>query len=346
VDKATGGAQSPWEAYNLYEPFYFIPPAPGVAGGEGGGVADKESLVWQAIAKESDPALFEDYLERYPGGGFAGVAKAKLDKLKAQAKSAKPKPGDIFREPATGMEFVWVEGGCFAMGSPDGETGRYEDEGPVHEVCVDGLWVGKTEVTNRQYRLFAAAHDSKSFAGRSLNNDDQPAANLSWDDARAYAEWLSSKGSGVYRLPTEAEWEHAARGGSAASRFWGDNPADACAYANVSDLAAESALQRSRSHACDDRFAVSSPAASYRPNPYGLYDMLGNVREWCQDVYGEKAYSAHKRDNPAFAGGGSGRVNRGGSWSQSPRDVRAANRKGGLASTVAADLGFRLVRTP
>jgi sulfatase modifying factor 1 len=144
-------------------------------------------------------------------------------------------PCQTWQEPVTGMVFAWVPGGCFEMGTPDSEKGRDPNEGPVHKVCVDGFWMGQNEVTNAQYRRFKSGHDSKEYKGNSLNGDNQPAVYVSWFDARAFADWLSRQNSGKYtfRLPTEAEWEFACRAGTRKARFWGDDPDDACRYANV-----------------------------------------------------------------------------------------------------------------
>ncbi|MBW2050537.1 MAG: formylglycine-generating enzyme family protein, partial [Deltaproteobacteria bacterium] len=115
-------------------------------------------------------------------------------------------------DPVTGMEFVWVEGGCFEMGSTSGDS----DEKPVHQVCLDGFWMGKYEVTNRQFRLFRPGHDSRDYKGHSLNGENQPAVYVSWEDAKAFAQWLTRKNGERYtfRLPTEAQWEYACRGGT------------------------------------------------------------------------------------------------------------------------------------
>lgn len=341
VDKATGGAQSPWEASNLYSPFHFIGPDPTAAP-----EADPEIALWQSLAKETDPALLDDYVRAYPAGRFVSLAKTRLERLRAAQIPPPPKAGDVMRDPATGLEFVWVPGGCFPMGSPDAEEGRYEDEGPVREVCVDGLWMGKTEVTNRQFRLFKPGHDSGSVGGRGLNGEEQPAVFVTWEEAAGFADWLTAQGGGKYRLPTEAEWEYAARAGTVAARFWGADPANACGRANVADQSAGRAFQWSKTHGCDDGYAVSAPVGSFPPNPLGLFDVLGNVREWCRDVYSDQAYRMLPRENPSHAGGGAGRANRGGSWSSGPREARSAQRKANLPDDGQCDLGFRLTRLP
>lgn len=244
-----------------------------------------------------------------------------------------PRAGDMWKEPVTGMEFVWVPKGCFQMGSNFGDS----DEKPVHEVCVDGFWLGRYEVTNRQYRRFKSGHDSKSFKGANLNGDDQPVVNVSWNDAKAFIKWLSGETGQRFALPTEAHWEYAARGGTTGKRFWGGNDADACRYANVADKG------NWKDHfPCSDGYKFTAPVANYSPNPFGLYDMLGNVEEWCEDVYDKNAYAKHARNNPVVTSGGTARVFRGGGWYAGPGDMRAANRISSTPDYRFVSLGFRL----
>jgi len=133
------------------------------------------------------------------------------------------------------LQLNWIEGDCFDMGSPLTERDRSGDE-PSHRACTKGFWIGQTEITNSQYRLFKPSHDSGSFQGRPLSRDTQPAVNLSWDDAKAFTEWLSwESGTGKrFRLPTETEWEYAARAGTTTRYYWG-NDIDP-RYANFSEL--------------------------------------------------------------------------------------------------------------
>lgn len=266
-----------------------------------------------------------------------------LDTLNQLQVETTPAPGTTWTEPTMGMEFVWVPGGCFQMGSYDGEA----DEKPVHEVCVDGYWMGKYEVTNAQYRKFKSGHDSGKYEGVSLNGGNQPVVYVSCEDAQAFVTWLNQRGagSGTFRLPTEAEWEYAARGGTTTSRFWGDDPDQACGYANISDRTAKRQWPGWTITGCDDGFAATAPVGSFRPNAFGLYDMLGNVWEWTEDIYGDKAYGSLGRDNPIYTGGGSYRVTRGGSWADAPAHVRCAFRGNRESGGRGSGLGFRLVRT-
>jgi formylglycine-generating enzyme required for sulfatase activity len=234
------------------------------------------------------------------------------------------------------------------MGSPVSEEERDADEGPVHEVCVNGFWMGKTEVTNGQFRKFQPSHDSKEYHGVSLNGDGQPVVYVSWDDADSFAQWLMGQNGGQYkfRLPTEGEWEYAARSGSVTERYWGDAAQRTCEYENVADEAAKRQWGWEDIHDCNDGYAATAPVGAFQPNAFGLYDMLGNVWEWCADNYSIDVYNKHERDNPFCAdpGCGADRVIRGGHWNSGSRGVRSADRGSGLPNGMNDDLGFRLVR--
>ena len=262
------------------------------------------------------------------------------------APSPEPQRGEVWKEPVTGMEFVYVPGGCYMQGSPLTEVGRYEDESPQHKTCVSGFWIGKYEVTNAQYRKFDPEHTSKKYQGHDLNGGTQPAVYVSWYEAMSYAKWLTEKNNGqyVFWLPTEAEWEYACRGGTTTSRFWGDDPAKACEYANGSDLAAKQVWKDWNTADCNDGFVATSPVGSFKPNPLGLYDMMGNAWEWCQDWRGP--YPPGPLDNPyGVPSSEEGRIVRGGSWDNMPAGLRSANRSYGTPNFRRYNDGFRLVRT-
>lgn len=261
-------------------------------------------------------------------------------------------------EPFTGLEFILFTGGCYQMGLPEQEkkllleeygehefARLYADEAPRHEVCVDDFWLAKHETSNRQFRLFRPEHNSLDYRGRTMNDDDQPAVYTSWEDARDFAAWLSSKYQDrTLRLPTEAEWEKGCRAGTETSRFWGWDEDEACRFANVHDRSAEKENHFGwPPHDCDDGFVVTAPVGSLAPNPAGLYDMLGNVWEWTQDVYRPDGYKDHGRDNPVITEGGLTRVRRGGSWNNEDGGIRCANRSDREASRHNNRIGFRLL---
>jgi formylglycine-generating enzyme required for sulfatase activity len=320
VRQVTDGKQIPWESSSLEGDFYFA----GTPHDTGADTAMVASQRPAAISSEMT-------LTR---GGDPAVRNAKT-----------------WKEPITGMEFVWVAGGCFQMGSPDLETGRDPDEGPLHQVCLDGFWMSRTEVTNGEYRKFQRDHNSKDYNGVSLNGDDQPVVYVSWDEAQSFMKWLMDQNGGQYkfRLPTEAEWEFACRSGSEASRYWGDDPNQACAYENVSDLTGKNKWGWEDIHACDDSYVATAPVGRFQPNAYGLRDMLGNVAEWCQDTYKDDAYARHWLNNPLnteVSGPDAHRVIRGGSWHSKPAETRCAVRASGLPAGQNDNLGFRVVRQP
>ncbi len=251
--------------------------------------------------------------------------------------------GTSYTDPTTGVEFLSIKGGCYQMGDSVGDGDP--NERPVHEVCVSAFSIGKTEITNAQYQKFKPQHNSGKSQDLSLNDADQPVVNVSWEDAVAFAEWLSQKSGANYRLPTEAEWEYAARAGSSASRFWGNNPDEACKYANVADMTAKKKWDKWTTFTCNDGYAVSAPVGSFLPNGYGLNDVLGNVWEWCEDVYNSEAYTKLPKDNPVYNGSGEYRVMRGGGWSNGPLGIRSSHRVGLSPNFGHHALGFRLVKT-
>jgi len=277
--------------------------------------------------------------------------------------------GRAWTDPVTYMEFVFVEGGCFQMGSPSSEKDRDRDEGPLHRVCVDDFFMGRYEVTVGQWREFIRSSSYRTEAERdvqkdgcwSLKNGDrgyhdgiywdnvgfsqkenQPVACVSYNDVDKFIHWLRKKSGKQYRLPTEAEWEYAARGGTTTVRFWGDGEWAACEYANVADKAHGWKLN----FPCDDGYKYSSPVGSFKANDFGLYDMLGNVWEWTGDWYGGKYYANSPRNNSQGPASGSNRVDRGGGWNNRPAYVRSASRDGNYPWKRYSVMGFRLVLSP
>lgn len=263
----------------------------------------------------------------------------------ANSKMKQPEgmPKVEFRDGVTGMEFVRIPEGCFMMGDTHGDG--QGDEKPVHRVCLDGFSMSRYEVTNAQYRKFKADHDSGAYEGNSLNGDSQPVTNVSWYDAVAFAKWLSKKSGRLYRLPSEAEWEYAARGGTSGRNFWGDDTALACASANGADITAKSQWPDWTVTECNDGYKVSAPVGRFRPNAYGLYDMMGNAWEWTNDWYDSEYYFESPLKNPRGPESGSLRIPRGGGWGNASECVRVSDRNGFAPDFSILFLGFRLVST-
>lgn len=229
---------------------------------------------------------------------------------------ADPSQGDTWTDPVTGMEFVFVPKGCYQMGSNSGAS----DEKPVHEVCLDGFWMGKYEVTQGQWSKLIGSNPSNFKSG-----DDFPVEKVSWNDAKDYILKLNQRSGNTFSLPTEAQWEYAARSGGKNEMYSGGN--------NVDSVAWDWSNSGKKTH------GVGTKAS----NGLGIYDMSGNVLEWCEDVYDKNAYSRHEHNNPLITSGSKYRVRRGGSWNMYPRGGRAAYRHGLSVDIRRISLmGFRL----
>lgn len=267
-------------------------------------------------------------------------------------------------DPVTGLGFVSLPPGCFWMGSPEREEGRMPHEGPRIYQKVNALYMGETPVTRRAFAIFVAetgyvtdaeregfswvytGTQWEALSGYSWKNpghhqtEEDPVVHVTLGDAKAMAAWMSGWHR-QYRLPSEPEWEYAARGGNGAARFWGEDLAFMARYANVADLSARKRFSGWAVAPVEDGFVYTSPVASFLPNPYGLHDMLGNVWEWCNTRYAASAYQEERflrpgrRDPVAI---------RGGSWYTRPESVRSAARDFmGNPRRSGQDVGFRLV---
>jgi len=279
-----------------------------------------------------------------------------------------------------GAEMVLIPAGAFEMGTdsaeipqlvqrakqwyPDAETSWFEIETPRHTVHLDAFYMDKYEVTNAQYAQFlndygkntdAAGHalikienslieESGGVYRPKKGYENHPVICISWYGAAAYAQFYGK------RLPTEAEWEKAARGGLVGKKFpWGDSDPDGT-NANFADKNTNCDWSDKK---VDDGYERTAPVGSYTPNGYGLYDMAGNVWEWCADEYDKNYYSKSPKDNPTghgapvrfvdddFTNVKRPRVLRGGSWNDSPLILRCAIRLGFDANDTGSYLGFR-----
>ena len=245
---------------------------------------------------------------------------------------------------------VVIPAGSFTMGSPNSEAGRDSDEGPLRQVdIVRSFSLGKFEITFGEFKQFVQStgysmtggcffYNGKEFvkdAGKSWNNpgfyqtNNDPVTCVSWDDATAYAKWLSKVAQKPYRLPSEAEWEYAARAQSKTAYSFGNSPSELSGYAWFSSNS------EGKTHAVGMKQA----------NKFGLHDMHGNVLEWTQDCWNENYNGAPSDGSVWSAGDCSRRVLRGGSWFSSPQDLRSAYRNGNSSSSRNYYDGFRVSRT-
>lgn len=294
---------------------------------------------------------------------------AERKRLEAEKAVRETRPGMTFKDCAECPEMVVIPAGSFTMGSPASETGRFDNEGPQHGVIIaQPFLLGKTHVTRGQFVAFVNstgynagdecyAAEGGKFEKRSAMNwknpgykqdDSHPVVCVSWDDAKAYVGWLSRKTGKSYRLPSEAEWEYAARAGTTEARYWGESPDQACAYANVMDSTGKAQMHGVtwEVHNCTDGYAYTAPVGRFRPNAFGLYDMIGNAWQWNEDCW-HKNYAGAPTDGSVFAGGECtvGRLLRGNSWNDTPRNSRSANRFRVISAARIVFIGFRVART-
>ena len=246
----------------------------------------------------------------------------------------------------------WVPSGRFVMGSLESEAGRFDDEGPQHEVELSrGFWLAETPCTQALWQAVTGKNPSEYVSA------DRPVEQVSWDDCKSFVERLNKLvlGLGV-RLPSEAEWEYACRGGTTAATWAGE--LDILGSNNAPRLDAIAWYRGNSGHEFDlsegydssewPEKQYSHTRAGTRPvrqklaNPLGLHDMLGNVYEWCEDWFGP--YDPGASHDPAGPNSGSKRVFRGGSWRSSARYVRAAYRLANVPGYAIGSLGFRLAR--
>jgi formylglycine-generating enzyme required for sulfatase activity len=239
------------------------------------------------------------------------------------------------------MAFVPIPAGCFEMGSPGNEEGRYENEQPVRKVCLKGFDLGQFSVTQQQWRRVMVLNASPA----EYKGDDHPVESVSWDEVHQFARLMTLFGRRLYRLPSEAEREYAARAGTATARYWGERAEDGCPYENTADLSLKKQNPEFIVANCDDGYVHTAPVGKFKSNAFGLNDMLGNVAEWVEDCYVKDYAGALTDGSPVTAPDCSARVIRGGSWDSSPRDVRAAYRYNYSPGGRLDDIGVRLART-
>lgn len=265
--------------------------------------------------------------------------------------SSPPAGGTVRENSHDGQRYVWIPAGGFEAGCSKFDSDCSPDEKPAHDVTISkGFWIGQTEVTAGAYRRFATAtHRSMppdpTFGDRSLNagwtDARMPIVNVDWNESQAFCKWV---GGG---LPTEAQWEYAARGGNTAARYgnlpqiawFGDN-AGAERLDTTTLLKQDEAGFLGRLSSNRNTFHAVGLLA---PNQFGVYDILGNVWEWTADWYGENYYQGSDRFDPIGQPNGDAKVLRGGSWTNTPNAVRVSVRGRRTPITRSVDTGFRCV---
>ncbi len=289
----------------------------------------------------------------------------------AVASAQESRAPQSFRDCDRCPEMVVVPAGAFILGTPPADVPAGGDRAEAQAVLLRvprAFALGRHEVTRAQYERFVASSGYEGRPGCQTWNpalarfgDDprrtwldpgvpagpqpeHPVNCVSHADATAYAAWLARETGKRYRLPSEAEWEYAARAGSTSLRPWGDGPEEACIHANVYDRSGAAAFRLGRANAgCADGYPGVAPVGEFAANGFGLEDMIGNVAEWIEDCY-TASYVGRPRDARAWTwlGGCQRRVLRGGSWVSPPDEARSAARVGADAALRADSVGFRV----
>jgi len=357
VDRDSGHEQLPYIYSGVIGEFYFRPPAAGTVPASRPSTGDPELVYWNSVKDSRDAALFESYLKRYPKGQFAEIARIRIDSLHGAVPQtlAQTTPPEVRVNPVDGQRYLWIQPGSFRMGCSTGDSECRQDEMPPHQVTISkGFWLGETEVMDLAYEKFShdtggrmpgdpAEHnrfldsDEKAcqanfrdygyrssadcphmprvdFAGR---NKKRAVAQLTWAEAVSYCKWAGG------RLPSEAEWEYAARGGTSNAR-----------YGPLQDIAVVAGSQ------------TDGTVGLKLPNAFGLHDMLGGVAEWTADWYAADYYRQSPVVDPKGPEGGEKLVVRGGSaWSR-PQMLRVSARDQAAPGYMHVSVGFRCVWVP
>jgi formylglycine-generating enzyme required for sulfatase activity len=237
------------------------------------------------------------------------------------------------------------------------DSEKVEKPGPTHCVIVGstvpvyttdaekaeqpGAWGWNSETKKYEF--------NEKYSWRNAGfeqTDEHPVVNVSWNDANAFCGWLSKKESKAYRLPTEAEWEYACRAGTTTRYYSGDDPETLAKIGNVADATYKANFPALKyTIKANDGYVFTAPVGKFKPNAFGLYDMHGNVWQWCADWYSAEYYAASPADDPTGPDSGDGRVRRGGSWYSGPFLARSAKRRGDSPEFQFIVIGFRVART-
>lgn len=301
---------------------------------------DIELAFWRSIENSALASDFTAYLARYPDGMFASVASSRrLDLLRRT-----PFTQRIIKDCPTCPDMMLLPAGTFIMGAPASDRERGPEEGPAHRVDVRPFAIGRYPVTQEQWLACVAERACRPLPAGEVH-PRRPVTDISFEDARGYAQWLARKTGKRYRLPSEAEWEYAARANVETPRFWGADSANACRFANVFDQSARRSVRDSRTpHGCSDGFADTAPVGSFQSNAFGLYDMIGNAWQWTADCWVNDYRNASGTSAPHDPQTCSVRTLRGGSFMSEPANARVTSRMQSDPEDRDITFGFRLAR--
>jgi formylglycine-generating enzyme required for sulfatase activity len=340
VAQATHNQQMPWESSASPEDLVIsstrkpaATPVPLVRAAD-----PVEQGFWDTIKGSDNAADFKAYLDSYPDGPFAATARARLRQIEAKTEAkteAKPAasepaaapPQSAIRDCPQCPEMVLIPAGVFEMGS----TEMFDFEAPVHQVSIrKAFYIGRREVTFEEWDACVAEGGcTQRPDDRGLGRARRPATDLDWDDAKGYTAWLSQKSGQTYRLPTESEWEYAARAGTTTTYPWGRT------------------VEKDRANCIgctSDPLRKAIDTGSFQPNAFGIFDMAGNAAEWVEDCWNE-TYRGTPTDGSAWTKPlCRERVLRGGSFNNDPRYLRSAARFKYDHDVRFYTNGFRVVR--
>lgn len=389
--------QDPWMSASTLPEVYFAggPAATGYYGSSPVKLSEAAEA-WGAVRETTDPVMLEIFAARFKDSFYAELARSRLKELNERKvvlaapglSAARPNtrcdgvetqvgleirclnPKETFKDCPNCPEMVVVPAGQFTMGSSPGEVGRFDNEGPQHEVTIGKTFaVGRFGITRGEFAAFvletnhptgdkcwtfedgkAEERVGRSFLNPGFAQDDRhPVVCVNWDDAKAFAAWLAKKTGKPYRLLSEAEREYVARAGSTTRYSFGNDEKALCRYGNVADLTAKKSIKGAEKWTiadCDDGYAYTAPVGEFAPNAFGIYDVHGNVWDWTEDCWHEN-YQGAPADGLAWTtacSDNSRRVVRGGSWSYFPQFLRSALRLRRPSDLRYYSQGFRLAR--
>lgn len=333
VEAQSKGQQEPWTEGSIRGEFYFKPGTTTQVASirpelePGPSVFQAEQQAWNVAQRTNSVAAYSAFLVEFPQSSFAAAARVALADLKTETmrpvSRADVTTAQSIRDCAECPEMVVIPAGSFEMGSENGNWER-----PLHRVSVNIFAIGKFEVTQGQWTTVMGSNPSKF----SNCGDDCPVENVSWNDVQEFIRKLNQKTGAQYRLPSEAEWEYAARAGSTGKYFWGD----------------KIGMNNANCYGCGSKWdnQTIAPVGQFLPNSFGLHDMHGNVWEWVQD-YWHYGYVGAPTDGGAWESNETkeGRVRRGGGWDRSPTYLTSSVRGWDRPDLRYYFTGFRLART-